>query len=121
MAKRETAAEPEGPRMVRVQMLRTLRFHEGDRSMPRDVFGEQTVTGAQAIAWSLLEFAKPVEPWQPDPRDCHEAAVEAMRWMERERGRFVSDAEFERVPLNARRLRAIAKLVQDVNLGGDAA
>lgn len=115
------AAEPEAPRTVRVQMERVLRFY-GEGSAPRDVFGEQTLPAAQALAFVLLEFAKPLDPaWAPDPRDCHAAAAEAMKWLETERRKFVSDAAFEAIPATARKLRAIAQLVSDVNLGGDAA
>jgi hypothetical protein len=108
----------ETDRRARVRLVRVLRFHDSDRSAPRDIAGEQELPAHVALAYVCLGYAVPLdEPWAPDPRDCRAAAAECLRWLETERRRYVSEEAFERVPFHRRRLERILALVQG---GGEA-
>jgi hypothetical protein len=112
--------EADTARRSRVRLVRVLRFQDSDRSMPRDVTGEQELPAHEALAYVALGYAVPIdETWGPDPRDCHAAAAECLRWLETERRRYASDEAFESVPSHRRRLERILALVQ--NGGGTRA
>ena len=110
----EQGKEPEQPARVRVTMLRPVRMQEAPNRLPRDLFGEQELDAPTAIAWSILGYCKPAEGWVPDPKDCASAAEIGLTWLQYEqRGRSCTDADFERIPANARRLRALLALTGD--------